>query len=232
MKKDIFLHPLFTENDVRGVVFDLDGTLIDSAGDILQGMRMTLEQAGLGKLPDDYFPDNMHGTVEGILRTIVGDMGWNAPADFTPLNEGYLANAAKLDLQRTRVYEGALEVLQACREAGLPMGICTNKSHAGAITATRKFGIHDFFDFITGCDTWSHAKPSPVPLLETIRMLGITPDQCLYFGDTSVDAQCAASAGVRFVLHQAGYADPALQGQPAHFVFSDWNELLAQEQTA
>ncbi|NLC37339.1 MAG: HAD-IA family hydrolase [Alcaligenaceae bacterium] len=232
MKNDSYLHPLFTENDVRGVVFDLDGTLIDSAGDILQGMRMTLEQAGLGKVPDDYFPDNMHGTVEGILRAIVADMGWNAPADFTPLNKGYLANAAKLDLQHTRVYEGALEVLQACRAGGLPMGICTNKGHAGALTATRKFGIHDLFDFITGCDTWSQPKPSPVPLLETIRMLGLTPDQCLYFGDTSVDAECARAAGVRFVLHQAGYADPALAGLPAHFVFSDWNELLAQEHTA
>lgn len=232
MKDDLKLHHLFIENDVRGVVFDLDGTLIDSAADILQGMRMTLEQAGLGKVPDDYFPQNMHGTAEGILRSIVADMGWSMPADFQPLKARYLANAATLNLQHTQLYAGALDVLQACREASLPMGICTNKAHAGAMVATRKFGIHEMFGFITGSDTWAQAKPSPVPLLETIRMLGLEPGHCLYFGDTSVDAECAAAAGVRFVLHEAGYGDENLAGQPTHFAFSDWNELLGQEQPA
>jgi len=232
MKDDSKLHPLFIDNDVRGVVFDLDGTLIDSAADILQGMRMTLEQAGLGNVPEDYFPANMHGTAEGILRSIVADMGWNMPADFQPLKLRYLANAATLNLQRTQLYAGALDVLQACKEASLPMGICTNKAKAGAMVATRKFGIDEMFDFITGSDTWAQAKPSPVPLLETIRMLGLTPEQCLYFGDTSVDAECAQAAGVRFVLHEAGYGDEKLLGKPTHFAFSDWNELLGQEQTA
>lgn len=233
MKDDLNLHPLFTGNDVRGVVFDLDGTLIDSAADILQGMRMTFEQAGMGSIPEDYFPDNMHGTTEGILRSIILDMGWAMPADFEPLKAGYLANAATLDLRHTRLYAGALEVLRACDAADLPMGVCTNKVQAGALAATRKFGIHGMFGFITGADTWAQAKPSPLPLLETVRMLGLEPRHCLYFGDTSVDAECAQAAGVRFVLHEAGYGDQELAGKPRHFAFSDWNELLAgEEQTA
>lgn len=232
MKDDLKLHPLFIDNDVRGVVFDLDGTLIDSAADILQGMRMTFEQIGLGSIPEDYFPENMHGTAEGILRSIAADMGWSMPADVQLLKTRYLANAATLDLQRTQLYAGALDVLEACQDASLPMGICTNKAHAGALVATRKFGIHEMFGFITGSDTWAQAKPSPVPLLETIRMLGLEADQCLYFGDTSVDAECAQAAGVRFVLHEAGYGDENLAGKPTHFAFSDWNELLGQEQTA
>lgn len=226
MNQDMTLHPLFAEQ-VRGVVFDLDGTLIDSAADILQGMRLTFEQAGLGRLPDDYFPDNLHGTTTGIIRSIAADMGWPAPADVEPLRMLYLANASALDLSHTRLYAGALEVLQACRDAGLPMGVCTNKMHAGALTATRKFDIHDMFGFITGADTWAQAKPSPMPLLETLRMLDVAPEHCLYFGDTSVDAECAQAAGVRFVLHEAGYGDRNLAGQPRHFAFSEWTELLA-----
>lgn len=231
MTNEFKLHSVFTEN-VRGVIFDLDGTLINSAADILQGMRMTLEQAGLGRLPDDYVLENLHDTCEGILRHIVADMGWDAPADFLPLTQRYLANSKALDLRHTQLYEGAQEVLQACRAAGLPMAIVTNKGHAGAVAATRKFGIFEMFDFITGSDTWTEAKPSPVPLLETMRILRLDADECIYFGDTSIDASCAQAAGVRFILHQAGYADKDLNGMPYHFAFNNWNELLAQAQLA
>lgn len=227
MKDDPTLHALFLDGDVRGVVFDLDGTLIDSAADILQGMRMTLEQAGLGTVPEDYFPSNLHGTAEGIIRSIVADMGWNVQPDYQALHQQYLRIAAGINLERTRLFEGALEVLDACQAAGLPMAICTNKAYAGAIAATQKFDIQNMFQFITGCDTWGEAKPSPVPLLKTIAALGVKPEECLYFGDTSTDAECAHAAGVPFVLFSAGYGDQELSRWPAHFTFSDWNVLRA-----
>ena len=231
MKQDTALHPLFFDN-VDGLVFDLDGTLIDSAGDIVRGMGMAFEQAGLGALPADYFPDNMHGTTEGIIRSIAADMGWALPADVTPLEDLYLVNAATLSLANTEMYEGALDVLALCTEAGIPMGVCTNKSHAGALFATRKFGIEEMFSFITGCDTWGAAKPSPIPLLETVRMLGLEPARCLYFGDTSADAECAHAAGVRFALHQSGYVDRDVHDLPRHFAFAKWSELLVAEDQA
>ena len=223
------LHPLLASADVHGLVFDLDGTLIDSGADILQGMRLTFEEAGIGLIPQDYFPDNMHGTAEGILRSIAADMGWAMPAEIEPLRRQYQTHAATLDLQRTRLYDGVLEVLQACQTAALPMGICTNKSHAGALSATHKFGIHDMFGFITGSDTWAEAKPSPLPLQETLRMLHLEPQNCLYFGDTSTDAACAQAAGVRFILFESGYGDRELADHPRHFAFSDWNALLADQ---
>src|SRR5690606_127181 len=100
---------------------------------------------------------------------------------------------------------------------------CTNKVHASAMQATEKLGIQPLFDVISGADTWSAAKPSPIPLLETLRMLELEAQECLYFGDTSVDAACAQQAGVRFVLHEAGYGDPVLRRFPRHFAFSNWN---------
>lgn len=226
MEQAINLHPILMENDVRGLVFDLDGTLIDSAADILHGMRLTFHQAGLGLLPDDYSPSDLHGTGEGIMRSIASDMGWTMPADLTPLRARYVENYAAMGHRNTRLYAGAQDVLNACRDASLPMAICTNKLHASALTATRKVSIDTHFNFITGADTWSAAKPSPIPLLETIRMLGLRPDQCLYFGDTSVDADCARQAGVRFVLHQSGYGDQALKSMSQHFAFQNWSELL------
>lgn len=230
-QQELSLHPLFMQDDVRGLVFDLDGTIVDSAADIIKGMRLTFQQAGLGILPQDYFPDNLHGTSEGIMRDILADMGWPAPADFVPLKAQYVQNYSSLGHGTTSLYDGAQEVLNACRGASLAMGICTNKVHASALAATHKVGIHGLFDFISGSDSWAQAKPSPIPLLETIRMLGLEPEQCLYFGDTSVDAECAHQAGVRFVLHESGYGDQALKGTPRHFAFRQWDELLSSSLT-
>lgn len=225
MKSESSLHPVFLEDDVRGLVFDLDGTLIDSATDILQGMRLTFEQMGLGTLPNDYFPDNLHGTCEGIVRSIMIDMDWPIPSDFKAVELQYTNNYATLQHKSTHLYEHVRDILTACRDAGLPMAICTNKGYASAVTALHKVELYELFDFVSGADTWGQAKPSPLPLQETIRMIGIEPEHCLYFGDTSVDAICARDAGVRFILHESGYGDQALRDLPQHFSFQRWNEL-------
>lgn len=218
------LHPMMLEN-VEGIVFDLDGTLINSAADILHGMRLAFDEAGIGRLPDDYFPDDLHGTGAGIIRSIIADMGWAMPADVDALHRLYVKHYTNIAHAKTRLYDDVDAILDACRQAGLRLGICTNKMRANALTAMQKTGILSQFAFVTGCDTWAEAKPSPVPLLETMRMLDLEPGQCLYFGDTSVDAQCAQAAGVRFVLHEAGYGDAALDGLPQHFAFRHWREL-------
>lgn len=228
MTSELNLHPLLTDHDVHGLVFDLDGTLIDSAADIIHGMRLALQETGIGSLPDDYFPDNLHGTGQGIIESMISDMGWAHPGDLAPIQAAYTETYKGLKHRNTQLYGGAQDVLQACREAGLPLAICTNKAHASALTAIEKVGLNGMFDFVTGCDTWAQAKPSPLPLLETIRMLGLEPGQCLYFGDTSVDALCARDAGVRFVLHEAGYGDEHLEAQTRHFTFRHWEELLVR----
>lgn len=212
--------------DVRALVFDLDGTLIDSADDIMYRMRHTFAELGVGALPENYRTGNLHGTTAGIMQTIAGDMGWRAPADVTHWVECYQRTATMFGHQSTKLYPGVLDVLQACRDR-FGLAICTNKVHAGAISVTRHFGIHDYFDAISGMDTWPQAKPSPVPLLETIRLLGVSPAQCLYFGDTEVDAECAQRAGVRFVWHTAGYGGNAPSRYPCHHAFDRWGDLLA-----
>lgn len=219
------LHALFEQTDVRGLVFDLDGTLIDSAHDIVGSMRDMLRQAGYGELPEDYFPDNLHGTSDGIIRDVMRDMGWTPPEDLSELKTAYYQVYAARGHTNTRLYPQVLEILERCR-GRFPMAVCTNKMHRNAVAVTEILGIRAHFATITGADSWAQAKPSPVPLLETIRTLNLQPQECLYFGDTSVDAECAARAGVRFVLHESGYGDPALHSMPRHHAFKTWKELL------
>lgn len=219
------LHPLFLQDDVKGLVFDLDGTLIDSAADIIGGLREAFLACGYGQVPADYLPDNLHGTSEGIMRSIMADMGWSPPADFDALRQAYQQVYAQRGHANTQLYAGAAQVLHQC--AGrFVLGICTNKVHRNAMAVTDTLGIQSHFAVISGADSWGQAKPSPVPLLQTIHHMGLHPEQCLYFGDTSVDAECAASAGVRFVLHASGYGDAALKGHEHFHAFADWGELL------
>ncbi len=219
------LHSLFLGSDVKGVVFDLDGTLIDSAPDILGGVRDTFRVMGYGEVPDDYFPDNLHGTSEGIMRDIMRDMGWQIPDDLGELKSVYFEVYAQRGHANTRLYPGVEQMLKICHEV-LPLAICTNKIHRNAVAVTEVLGISPYFSVISGADSWAQPKPSPVPLLETIREMGLTPGQCLYFGDTSVDAETAERAGVRFVLYESGYGDSALADRPRHHAFSDWSQLL------
>lgn len=220
------LGPLLAQADVRGVVFDLDGTLIDSAADILASIRETFRQAGYGEVPDSYFPDNLHGTSDGIMCSVIQDMGWQEPQDMAALKQLYYSVYVAQDHRHTQLYPGVMDVLEGCADT-LSMAICTNKIHRNAMAATEKVGIQRYFKVISGADSWAEAKPSPIPLLETIRCMGLTPDQCLYFGDTSVDAACAAHAGVRFVLHRSGYGDTALANMPNHHAFDRWDELFS-----
>lgn len=222
---EIQLGALFLRDDVQSVVFDLDGTLIDSAADILGGVRDTFRASGYGEVPPDYFPGNLHGTSDGIMRSIMQDMGWHVPEDFSDLKSLYFEIYARRGHASTRIYPGVDTVLQACRHR-LPMAICTNKIHRNALAVTDTLGIRSYFSVISGADSWPEAKPSPVPLLETIRQMGADPETCLYFGDTSVDAECAAAAGVRFVLHESGYGDAALEKHPRFHAFRQWHELL------
>ena len=222
---DIHLHAILTQDDVKGLVFDLDGTLIDSAADILASIRETFRLAGYGEVPDTYFPDNLHGTSEGIMRSVIHDMGWQQPLDMSELKQLYYRVYVERGHHATQLYPGVLDVLRGCAET-LPMAICTNKIHRNALAVTELLQIQSHFAVISGADSWAEAKPSPVPLLETIRAMGLKPEQCLYFGDTSVDAQCASGAGVRFVLHRAGYGDSALRGMSHYHAFDAWSDLM------
>ena len=220
---NIPLHPLLQQADVQGLVFDLDGTLIDSQADIVGGMRDALALAGYGTIPDDFAVGNLHGTSDGIMRDVMQAMGWTVPKDFADIKAIYYDVYMRRNHVNTTLYEGVKDFLQAC-EGRFAMGICTNKIYRNAMSATDVLGIQSYFPVISGADTWSQAKPSPVPLLETIREMGLKPEQCLYFGDTSVDAICAAQAGVRFVLHKSGYGDTALSQYPFDHAFSSWRE--------
>ena len=187
---------------MRTVVFDLDGTLADTAGDLLAAANAALAVLG-------HPPQLVHGQDDAtafaggraMLRLAAGRLGITdaeglADAGFQPLLDAY---GAEIDTHTT-LYPGTVEAVDRLRAAGHATGICTNKPEGLAMQLIGRLGLSDRFPVLIGADTLPTRKPDPAPLLETINRLGGSPENAVLIGDTVTDRKTAAAAGIPCVL--------------------------------
>lgn len=199
---------------VRGVLFDLDGTLIDSYDAILCSMRATLEQA----FSDRTFTDAelMAGVGTPLLDQMRGFAGGDAElteqlmAAYRACNDG----AARVP---DRAFPGTREALESLRDQGIRMGIVTSKRSMSAERGIREAGIADLLEFVIAPDTWPEYKPNPGPVLHGCDLLELPPAACLYVGDSRFDIQAGTAAGCRTVAALWGmFPREVMQEQPTY----------------
>jgi len=210
--------------DRKAIVFDLDGTLLDTVADIRQAMSDALVERGCAALPPDYMPPNLHGAFPGALMAMMAQQG-TPEAEHEAVIAAYTRRYAERAHRSSRPYPGLPAFLADCRRRGVGLGVCTNKRHAPAVQALQQCGILHYFDHVSGCDTVARPKPDPLPLLEACAALGATPRQAAYVGDTHVDAASAAAADMPFLLFRSGYGSPLVHDYPIAAVFDDYAEL-------
>ena len=192
---------------LRAALFDLDGTLIDSATGIASALNRTLQD--LGHAPES----------EALIRTWIGDgarqllrqglqhAGGDLPdgnafeAAYALLMRHY---ADSLPLQ-ARAYPGAEDALHGLRARGVRVGLCTNTPQRDIPPLFEAVGWSDLFDAVVGGDTLPVHKPDPEPLWHIARGFGADPVQCLMVGDSRTDAEAADAAGMPLVLVDYGY---------------------------
>jgi len=207
----------------RVLVFDLDGTLIDSAPDLAQAVNALL--ADLGKPP----------LAETAIRPMIGDgsrlllaralaaSGIEGPADaFQRFMVHYLAFVA----DKTRVYPDVPETLAALQARGHPLGVCTNKPFAPTERVLEAFGLARFFGAVIGGDSLPQRKPEPEPLLATIAKLG--GGSAAMIGDGVNDMLCARAANVPGILIPSDYGLPADEADLKIARFADLPAALAR----
>jgi len=187
----------------QAVLFDLDGTLIDSAPDLaaaVDGMRV---KRGLPSLPlADYRPMAGAGA-RGMLGIAFG-MAPEHP-EFAEFREEFFVNYEQCMTQRTRIFRGVPEMLQEIQARGLAWGVVTNKSQRFTLPLTRSMSLFDSAAVIVSGDTTPHAKPHPAPLLEAARQIGLDPGACVYVGDDERDIVAGLAAGMATVAVTYGY---------------------------
>jgi phosphoglycolate phosphatase len=194
---------LTSGRSVDAVLFDLDGTLVDSAPD-LAGAANELRQAhGLAALAFETLRPMVGTGARGMLEAAFGI----SPADarFDALREDFLARYESRILRETRVFSRMEPVLQMLERAALPWGIVTNKAARFSVPLVHGLGLMQRCAVLISGDTTSHAKPHPQPLLEAARRLGVMPQRCLYIGDDLRDVQAGRGAGMATLVAAWGY---------------------------
>ena len=188
---------------VAAVLFDLDGTLIDSAPDLAGAANDMRLARGLAALPYE----RLRPLVGTGARGMVGGAFDLRPEDdgFDRLREEFLARYEARMLRETRVFDGMPGVLDALEAAGVAWGIVTNKAMRYTEPIVRALRLSPREAAVVAGDTTPFAKPHPAPLLEAARRLAVEPSACLYVGDDLRDIVAGRAAGMRTVAVGWGY---------------------------
>lgn len=211
------------------VVFDLDGTLVDTAPDLLDSLNHCLELAGLARADTE------------ALRRFVG-MGGRVMIERAFAAQNRALEAAQLDeLQAaflkhysggmpglSRPFPGVLESIDRFQAAGYLAAICTNKHESLARTLIEGLGLTQRFAAICGADTFPFRKPDPRHLTETIAMAGGNPDHALMIGDSRTDIDTAKAAGIPVVAVDFGYTDKHVREFEPSRIISHFDELTVE----
>ncbi|GBE44391.1 phosphoglycolate phosphatase [bacterium BMS3Bbin10] len=210
------------------LVFDLDGTLVDTAPDLVGTLNHILGELALPAVTAEQFrPFISFGArrmlVEGLR--LAGETRNDGQLD--GLLEQFLDHYGNNVAVESAPYPNVVDVLDAAREAGARLGVCTNKREGLSRSLLRELHLLDRFDAILGRDTLDVCKPDPRHLTETIARAGGRADRAIMIGDSAADVAAAKAASVPVVVVSFGYSETPAHALGADAVIDDYTELAA-----
>ena len=186
---------------IKAAIFDLDGTLIDSAPDIAAAVNKVLTTMGTQALPVSQVEQFIGEGIQTLLERALSYRG--LPTDANTIEralQGLRTNYEAAPFNLTRLYPHVLEDLQTLSAAGLRLGICTNKLHHLTQLVVASSGLGDLIEVALGADAVPEPKPHPGHLLAVLAQMDVQPHECVYVGDMLIDRACALAAAVPFYL--------------------------------
>jgi N-acetyl-D-muramate 6-phosphate phosphatase len=188
---------------IVAVLFDLDGTLIDSAPDLGAAADLMRVQRGMPSLPLDAYRPMAGAGARGMLGIAFGITAEDVT--FESMREEFFQNYERCMTQRTVAFDGVAELIGHLDQRQLLWGVVTNKSARFTDPLTQAMPLFATARAMVSGDTTPHAKPHPAPLLEAARRLGVDPAQCMYVGDDERDVVAGLAAGMVTVAANYGY---------------------------
>ena len=191
------------------VLFDLDGTLADTAPDLAYALNLLRAERGLDPVPLATLRAHVSHGARGMLEAGLGLLP--DAADFIVLRDRFLQLYEDNLVRDSRLFDGMAALLDDLEARGLSWGIVTNKAERVAVPLVAGLGLSTRTGCLVGGDTTGKAKPHPDPLLEGARRIGVDPSRCLYVGDDRRDVEAGIAAGMTPVVALYGYlhgADP------------------------
>ena len=194
-----------TRPDIAAVLFDLDGTLIDTAPDMISALNELRAEDGLDALPYDVARTQVSHGSSGLVSLAFPAASGSA---FETLRSRFLALYNDRLADETRLFDGCEQVLAALESQGRPWGIVTNKPGFLTLPLLAALDLSARAGCVVSGDTLPQRKPHPAPLLHAATLLGVAPQHCLYVGDAERDIQSARAAGMTVIVARYGYLGP------------------------
>jgi phosphoglycolate phosphatase len=223
----IHFHRKFDPKSIKLLIFDLDGTLIDSRQDLIQSVNAMLRYLERPELPGEMIAGYVGDGVAMLVRRALGD-----PKDETFLNhalEYFLAYYREHKLDHTRVYDGIPEALTAIRNSsnGTPrtMTVLSNKPVNPCRAIIDALGLKDFFAQVYGGNSFATKKPDPAGAQAILREIGAKEEEALFIGDSSIDVVTGRNAGIWTCGVTYGFAPLTLKTVPPDVVVDSPAEL-------
>ncbi|GHD72040.1 phosphoglycolate phosphatase, bacterial [Luteimonas padinae] len=206
------------------VLFDLDGTLVDSAADIAEAVNRTLDELGHAREDEATVRSWIGLGTRVLLDSALRHAG--STADVDAVMPRLMVHYEDCLLLHARLYPGTVEALEALADAGVAMSMATNKPERMARVLAHAMGIDRYFTHVVGGDTLAERKPHAMPLLHLAALHGVAAADTLMVGDSEADAGAAKAAGMDLVLLRHGYPrDFDLESAGAVAVLDDLSTL-------
>ena len=205
---------------MTALIFDLDGTLIDSAPAIHAVSNAVLVARGFAALGADEVRSYVGKGVPHLVRCLLQSVGENPDGPLAAAVEAELVVRYETEVEGNTQYPGVEHALQRLADMGCAMAVATNKPYRPAMAALRHVGLDRFFPVVLGGDSLPTRKPDPAIVHEAQRRLG--RDRALFVGDSEVDCETAQNAGLPFLIYTEGYRKTPVEDLPHAARFNDF----------
>ena len=195
------------------ILFDLDGTLIDTAPDLMNAHNHVMKKFGY----ETRSTDEIRNLVGKGAESMIGRSLWNqAKNELKKINDEKIKSLmvkefidyyGKNIANESKLINGVEEFLKWCKSRDISMAVCTNKTEHLAVDLLKKIKIYDFFEYVAGHDTFDYCKPDPRHLTSIVEILQGDVKKTIMIGDSETDADSAKAAEVPFILVKNGYTD-------------------------
>ncbi len=207
-------------------LFDLDGTLVETAPDLSASFNKVIQTRGATPLPPEEFRKCIGGGSNEMFERSFSYNNINYTAEEKHLIiKEFIADYHQNISKNSYIYNGINTILTQANQAGIKCAVVTNKQENLAQKLLIELDLWKQFDTLIGCNTCNHEKPHPEPMLEAIKRLNSTPQSAIMVGDTQTDIQAAKNANIPCICVSFGYANPPLTAKDTNILIDDYSQF-------